>query len=570
LLALLGIGALGLEEDGQGGGEAVQEGLAADRPELAAAEEAGQGLRPERFADDQRVVVRRRKHVRAAAVAGEEQRSGWARARERAAQCPPEICVRRGGVADEEAQGLPDPRAVPERERACRLVGAEQAAHEEVADLVLGPVLVDHEPGQQPVRGERLFLEAEGADFAAQTLERRLSGQLVDEVALAARDHRLAPDRPAALRDEREDGEAADDDADRALGMDGLVQDQCLRAGTPPADGDPADERDPLVLRVQAGQERPGREAEGIDEQRDERRVVELGEARDRDPLVALHGYKVEALELRARQGGRPDGHSRTLLELAGAPDDSLGDAAEQVPGCELCADGVGGCLGLAQVRRGEEEEGEVDLVDPRIAMRLPRRLPRGHRGRRGGRETSADLAGECLLPHRATESTSALAGVDDATCEPGESERDGYRWLGVEQTGKRAAGASGRCRVLVVEDDDHFVQALTELLEADGRIEVAGRALDGREGLALAEALRPDVVLMDIQLPLLDGIEATRQLRSRQPSLPVIAITGSEYEERALEVRQAGAVDYVRKGRLDPDLAEVILAAARRATQKS
>jgi len=159
---------------------------------------------------------------------------------------------------------------------------------------------------------------------------------------------------------------------------------------------------------------------------------------------------------------------------------------------------------------------------------------------------------------------------VDDATCEPGESDRDGYRWLGVEQSGKRAAGRSRRCRVLVVEDDDHFVQALTELLEADGRIEVAGRALDGREGLALAETLRPDVVLMDIQLPLLDGIEATRQLRSRQPSLPVIAITGSEYEERALEVRQAGAVDYVRKGRLDPDLAEVILAAARRATQKS
>ncbi len=139
-----------------------------------------------------------------------------------------------------------------------------------------------------------------------------------------------------------------------------------------------------------------------------------------------------------------------------------------------------------------------------------------------------------------------------------------------VQRPRKRAAGSSGRCRVLFVEDDDLFVQGLTELLEADGRLEIAGRALDGREGVALAEALRPDVVLMDIQLPVIDGIEATRQLRRRQPSLPVVAITGSEYEERALEARQAGAADYVRKGRLDPDLAEVILAAARQATQQS
>jgi NarL family two-component system response regulator LiaR len=138
-----------------------------------------------------------------------------------------------------------------------------------------------------------------------------------------------------------------------------------------------------------------------------------------------------------------------------------------------------------------------------------------------------------------------------------------------VERARARAAGSSGRCRVLVVEDDDLFVQALTELLEEDGRIEIAGRAFDGREGVALADALRPDVVLMDIQLPVMDGIEATRRLRRRHPSLPVVAITGSEYEERALEVRQAGAADYVRKGRLGPDLAEAILAAARRAARQ-
>jgi DNA-binding NarL/FixJ family response regulator len=120
-----------------------------------------------------------------------------------------------------------------------------------------------------------------------------------------------------------------------------------------------------------------------------------------------------------------------------------------------------------------------------------------------------------------------------------------------------------GSWRVLVVEDDDSFAEALRELLEADGRLEVAGRARDGREGVELAEALRPDVVLMDIVLPVIDGIEATREIRRRQPTIPVVGITGSDYEERALEVRDAGAVDFVGKGRLGPDLVEIVVAAA-------
>jgi NarL family two-component system response regulator LiaR len=119
------------------------------------------------------------------------------------------------------------------------------------------------------------------------------------------------------------------------------------------------------------------------------------------------------------------------------------------------------------------------------------------------------------------------------------------------------------RRRVLVVEDDDSFAEALTQLLEADSRLEVAGRARDGREAIELAEALRPDVVLMDIVLPVMDGVEATREIRRRQPTIPVVAITGSEYEERALEVQDAGAVDFVRKGRLDPDLVDIVVAAA-------
>ena len=127
----------------------------------------------------------------------------------------------------------------------------------------------------------------------------------------------------------------------------------------------------------------------------------------------------------------------------------------------------------------------------------------------------------------------------------------------------RRGEVSSQRRRVLVVEDDDSFAEALTELLEADGRLEVAGRARDGREAIELAEALRPDVVLMDIVLPVMDGVEATREIRRRQPTIAVVGITGSEYEERALEVQDAGAVDFVDKSGLGPGLIEIVVAAA-------
>jgi two-component system chemotaxis response regulator CheB len=116
---------------------------------------------------------------------------------------------------------------------------------------------------------------------------------------------------------------------------------------------------------------------------------------------------------------------------------------------------------------------------------------------------------------------------------------------------------------VLVVEDDDPFAEALTRLLEADGRLEVAGTARNGREGVELAETLRPDVVLMDIVLPVMDGVEATREILRTQPTIPIVGITGLAYEERAVEVSNSGAVDFVDKSELGPDLVEIVVAAA-------
>jgi CheY-like chemotaxis protein len=112
--------------------------------------------------------------------------------------------------------------------------------------------------------------------------------------------------------------------------------------------------------------------------------------------------------------------------------------------------------------------------------------------------------------------------------------------------------------RVIVAEDDEAFLEALEAVLQADGRFAVVGRASNGREAVELVERLKPDLVVMDIEMPVMDGIEATRVLRQRLPALPVIAISGHDYEERVLEIRSAGADDYVRKARLEEELPTV------------
>jgi len=109
--------------------------------------------------------------------------------------------------------------------------------------------------------------------------------------------------------------------------------------------------------------------------------------------------------------------------------------------------------------------------------------------------------------------------------------------------------------RILVAEDDEDFLDTLAAVLEADGRFEVAGRARNGRVAVELAVRLEPDAVVMDIEMPILDGVEATRQLQETSPGLPIVAISGHDYEERVLEIREAGAADYVRKSRVDDDL---------------
>jgi DNA-binding NarL/FixJ family response regulator len=116
---------------------------------------------------------------------------------------------------------------------------------------------------------------------------------------------------------------------------------------------------------------------------------------------------------------------------------------------------------------------------------------------------------------------------------------------------------------VLVVDDHDGFREGLGEMLTAFG-FEVVGWAGDGRTALTLVETLAPDVVVMDLQMPQLNGIEATRQIADTSPSTAVLVLTVSAQESDILDAMLAGACGYLVKGSTPEALCAGIEAAAR------
>lgn len=106
-----------------------------------------------------------------------------------------------------------------------------------------------------------------------------------------------------------------------------------------------------------------------------------------------------------------------------------------------------------------------------------------------------------------------------------------------------------GPIRVVVVDDHQIVRDGLTALLGALDGVEVVGAAADGRDALHVVDELAPDVVVMDIQMPELDGIEATRFLVGRHPSTRVLMLTMNEDDDTVLSAIRAGACGYLLKG---------------------
>lgn len=114
--------------------------------------------------------------------------------------------------------------------------------------------------------------------------------------------------------------------------------------------------------------------------------------------------------------------------------------------------------------------------------------------------------------------------------------------------------------RVLIADDHSLFAEALQAILSTDQRFETVGIATDGAQAVELAESLNPDVVLMDISMPVLDGFEATRKLSKKVPKTCVLMLTGSNARHDVNRARAAGAAGYVTKDRIAGELIEAIL----------
>ena len=123
--------------------------------------------------------------------------------------------------------------------------------------------------------------------------------------------------------------------------------------------------------------------------------------------------------------------------------------------------------------------------------------------------------------------------------------------------------GSNGALRILIADDHDAFADALEAILSREEGVRVIGRASNGRDAARLAADLEPDVVLMDISMPVLDGFAAARIIRQELPETCVVFLTGSAALSDVEEAKSVGASGYVTKDRIAADLVDAIRAAA-------
>jgi CheY-like chemotaxis protein len=109
--------------------------------------------------------------------------------------------------------------------------------------------------------------------------------------------------------------------------------------------------------------------------------------------------------------------------------------------------------------------------------------------------------------------------------------------------------------RALVVDDSPAALQMMCSYLTRQGCVKVAGTAAEGSEALAMVEEIHPDIVVMDIQMPGMSGLEAVSRLSQRHPELPVILVTAHESPELQKASLLCGAIGFARKQRLREDM---------------
>ena len=127
----------------------------------------------------------------------------------------------------------------------------------------------------------------------------------------------------------------------------------------------------------------------------------------------------------------------------------------------------------------------------------------------------------------------------------------------------KRRTRAPAPVRLLIADDHRLFAEALEAILATEERVEVVGRAADGSEAVELARTLQPDVVALDISMPVMDGFEAAAELERLEHPPAVLMLTGSNAPEDVDRARRAGVKGYITKDAIAAKLVDAILEAA-------
>jgi CheY-like chemotaxis protein len=121
------------------------------------------------------------------------------------------------------------------------------------------------------------------------------------------------------------------------------------------------------------------------------------------------------------------------------------------------------------------------------------------------------------------------------------------------------AAALPSEIGVLVADDEPLFVEMLQAMLAAEDGIDVVATVGDGRAAVRLATELEPDVILMDVSMPIMDGIDATARIRERDPNACILILTGGTTPGDVDRARKAGAAAYITKDRISTDLIDEI-----------
>ena len=125
---------------------------------------------------------------------------------------------------------------------------------------------------------------------------------------------------------------------------------------------------------------------------------------------------------------------------------------------------------------------------------------------------------------------------------------------------GAEMSTAGRAARLLLVDDHDLYRSSLRDMLADEPSVEVVGEAPGGREAVALSTRVRPDLVLMDIRMPEMDGLEATREIKRKNPGISVLMVTMQEDPDYLFEALKVGAAGYVLKDATQEEMLSAVL----------